>query len=156
MSALGRIQTELGDTPLTDTRLKPRLLQVLRSQHGEHKSFNEDVFDTLEVMESLVDSLASDRLLTEGVKDWVRRLEVTLNKLAAADPKFLASDPDNPHSAVQMLNQLERLGNSSDLRDGIDRDVGRRVDELLQRVVKDYNANPAVFNEVVDELHCSL
>ena len=153
LEALGTIQSELGDAPLSDTRLRPRLMEVLRGQHGDGKGLTEEDFDTLDVMENLVSSLADDRLITEGVREWVQRLEITLNKLAARDPEFLTSDPDNPHSAVQMLNQLARLGNGKDLQVGIDREVGRRVDELLSRVVQDYDENPKVFSEVVDELH---
>ena len=138
---------------MTGTRLSARLMETLRSQHGEHKGLTEQDFDTLKVMEELVGSMESDQLITDGVRDWVRRLEITLNKLAARDPNFLTSDPENPHSAVQMLNQLARLGNAEDARIGIDREVGRRVDELLQRVVQDYDENPQVFSEVVDELH---
>ena len=152
-NALQTIQSELGDAHLSDTRLKPRLVEVLRRQHGDHKGLTEDDFDTLAVMEGLVDSLADDRLITDGVREWVQRLEVTLNKLATRDPEFLASDPENPHSAVQMLNQLARLGNAKDIKAGIDREVGRRVDELLQKVISDYDENPGVFSEVVDELH---
>ncbi len=152
-NALQTIQAELGDAHLSDTRLKPRLVEVLRRQHGDHKGLTEDDFDTLAVMEGLVTSLADDRLITDGVREWVQRLEVTLNKLATRDPEFLASDPENPHSAVQMLNQLARLGNAKDIKAGIDREVGRRVDELLQKVISDYDENPEVFSEVVDELH---
>ncbi len=153
LSALGQIQTELGDAPLSDTRLKPRLLEVLRNRHGDNKGLTAEDYDTLEVMEGLITSVSDDQLITEGVREWVQRLEVTLNKVAAQDPSFLSGDPENPHSAIQMLNQLARLGNGKDVRVGIDREVGRRVDELLQRVVKDYDANPQVFSEVVDELH---
>ena len=153
VTALSTIQSELGDASLSDIRLKPRLLEVLRAQHGINKGLTEEDYDTLEMMEGLVDSLTDDRLITEGVREWLRRLEITLNKLATADPEFLTSDPDNPHSAVQMLNQLARLGNGQDIREGIDREVGRRVDELLQRVIRDYDQNPQVFSEVVDELH---
>ncbi|MEM7078439.1 MAG: DUF1631 family protein [Pseudomonadota bacterium] len=153
LDALGAIQRQLGDAPLSDTRLQPRLLEELRSRHGAHKGLTEEDFDTLQVMENLVSSMRTDSLITQGMRDWVQRLEVTLNKLAARDPGFLASDPDDPHVAVQMLNQLARLGNATDVREGIDREVGRRVDELLQKVVSDYDRNPQVFSEVVDELH---
>ncbi len=151
--ALRSIQTELGDAPLHDTQLKSRVIDVLRQAHGDDMGLTKEDFDTLQVMEGLVNSLSTDQLITEGMREWVRRLEVTLNKLATNEPAFLESDPTNPHSAVQMLNQLARLGNAEDVRDGIDREVGRRVDELLQRVVKDYDENPAVFSEVVEELH---
>jgi len=153
IDALSVIQSELGDAPLSDTRLQPRLLQELQTRHGDHKGLTEEDYDTLQVMQNLVDSLSADQLITDGVREWVQRLEITLNKLAAKDPEFLGGDPDNPHSAVQMLNQLARLGSSEDVRQGIDREVGRRVDELLQRVVKDYDENPQIFGDVVDELH---
>ena len=153
VDALTKIQAAVGDAPSADTRLRPRLIEELKSHFGRHKGLMEEDYDTLAFMEHLVDSMATDQLITEGVRDWGRRLEITLNKLAAQDPDFLQSDPEDPHSAVQMLNQLARLGNSRDPRDGIDREVGRRVDELLHKVVTDYDANPKVFAEVVDELH---
>ena len=147
------IQEELGDAPLSDTRLKPRLIEVLKDAHGDHKAFTEEDFDTLDVMQNLVESIQEDRLITEGIREWVQRLEITLNKLAARDPRFLESDDDAPHGAVMMLNQLARLGNQKDASAGIDREVGRRVDELLHKVVEEYDENPEVFDEVVTELN---
>ena len=153
LDALATIESELGDAMLSDQRLKPRLMEVLKHRHGDRKGLTEEDYDTLDVMESLVDSIESDSYLTPGVREWVRRLEITLNKLAAQDPEFLRHEPDRPHSAVLMLNQLARLGNSKDVREGIDREVGKRVDELLHRVVKEFDQNPQVFSEVVDELN---
>jgi diguanylate cyclase (GGDEF)-like protein len=153
IEALAEIERELGDAPLSDRRLKPRLIEILRTRHGDRKGFREEDYDTLDVMENLVRSLETDHYLTQGIREWIRRLEITLNKLAARDPEFLQHEPDRPHSAVLMLNQLARLGNAQDVRDGIDREVGRRVDELLQRVVKEFDRNPGVFAEVVDELN---
>ncbi|HEX7037467.1 MAG TPA: DUF1631 family protein [Pseudomonadales bacterium] len=153
LSALSEIEAELGDAPLTDQRLKPRLIEILKKRHGDRKGFRPEDYDTLEVMEGLVRSLESDDYLTQGIREWVRRLEITLNKLAARDPDFLRYEPDRPHSAAVMLNQLARLGNAQDVREGIDREIGRRVDELLQRVIKEYDQNPQVFSEVVDELN---
>jgi hypothetical protein len=153
LSALTTIEAELGDAPLTDVRLKPRLLQLLQNQHGDRKRLNEEDYDTLNVMESLVDSLQEDSFLTEGIKEWIARLEITLNKLAARDPEFLRQEDERPHSAIQMLNQLARLGNQKDVRDGIDREVAHRVDELLNKVVSEFDENPKVFSEVVDELN---
>lgn len=153
LQALREVEQELGDAPLSDVRLKPRLIEILRTRHGHRKSFSEEDYDTLDVMENLVSSLRQDDFLTEGIRDWIQRLEITLNKLAAREPEFLVQETDRPHSAVQMLNQLARLGNSNDAREGIDREVGRRVDELLRRVIDEYDENPAVFDEVVTELN---
>ena len=153
LHALSDLEQELGETTLSDRRLRPRLIESLKRRHGERKALSVADYDTLEMMENLVASITQDRFITEGIRDWVQRLEITLNKLAARDPAFLQHEPDAPHSAVQMLNQLARLGNGRDVRDGIDREVGRRVDELLDRVVKEYDENPEVFTQVVDELH---
>ena len=153
LSALSTIETELGDeASLADVRVRPRLVELLQSKHGDRKRLNEEDYDTLNVMESLVDSLQEDSFLTEGIREWISRLEITLNKLAARDPQFLQPD-EGPHDAMQMLNQLGRLGNQKDIREGIDREVGKRVDELLKKVVTEYDENPEVFSEVVDELN---
>jgi len=152
LEAISQIESELGDAPVNDSRLKPRLMEVLKAQHGGTKAFGEDLYDTLDVMENLVDSIEQDKLLTEGIRGWVKRLEITLNKLATKDPEFLDHDAERPHSAVEVLNQLAKLGNAQDVRVGIDREVGHRVDELLERIVKDYDRNPEVFEDVLQEL----
>ena len=152
LQAISQIESELGDAPVTDSRLKPRLMEVLKARHGGKKAFGEELYDTLDVMENLVDSIEQDKLLTEGIRGWVKRLEITLNKLATKDPEFLDHDAERPHSAVEVLNQLAKLGNAQDVRVGIDREVGSRVDELLERIVKDYDRNPEVFEDVLQEL----
>ena len=153
MNAFQQIQSELGDASLGDERLKPRLVEVLRQQHGDAKGFGPAEYDTINVMENLVDSMRQDELVTEGVRDWIKRLEITLNKVAATDEKFLEHTAEEPHSAAMMLNLLARLGNTNDVSQGIDREVGRRVDAVLERVVNDYDENPEVIQEAVDELN---
>lgn len=153
LDALADVESEFGNAPLTGRRVRARLLEHLKSRADGRKSLAEEDYDTLELMENLVESIAEDRFITQGIREWVRRLEITLNKLAASDPEFLRHEAEQPHSAMQMLNQLARLGNAQDVRDGIDREVGRRVDELLSKVVSEYDENPQVFTEVVDELH---
>lgn len=153
IEALSQIESEMGDASVTDVRVKPRLIEVLKARHGDRKAFDEELYDTLDVMENLVDSMGTDDFLTEGIRDWIGRLELTLNKLATQEPEFLDQPADNMHSAVQMLNQLARLGSSQDVRVGIDRDVGSRVDNLMDRVVKEYDANPEIFEVVLRELN---
>ena len=154
MQAMARVESELGDdASLSDIRLKPRLLQILEATHGGKKAIAEEQYDALDVMENLVDSIQADGFLTDGIRDWLRRMELTLNKVALSDPGFLASDVDEPHSVVQVLNTLARLGNAKDVRVGIERNVGRKVDELLDRLVKEYDTNPEIFEEILHELN---
>lgn len=153
LGAIGEIETEVGEEPLSGDRLRVRLVDTLRRRYGDRKALTEEDYDNLEMMEQLVDAMRTDELLTGGIRRWIQRLEITLNKLVARDPEFLAEEGDGDHSAVQMLNQLGRLGNAEDTREGIDREVGNRVDELLSRVVAEYDDNPDVFSEVVSELN---
>jgi len=154
LQAMARVENELGDdTSLGDIRLKPRLLQILEGTHGGRKAIAEEQYDALGVMENLVDSIQADGFLTDGIRDWLKRMELTLNKVALSDPGFLASNVDEPHSAVQVLNTLARLGNAKDVGVGIDRNVGRKVDELLDRLVKEYDSNPEIFEEILHELN---
>ncbi|MCR9276840.1 MAG: DUF1631 family protein [Pseudomonadaceae bacterium] len=153
LGAISEIELETGHEPLSGDRLKNRLVDVLRQRYGDRKALTPEDYDNLDLMEQLVDAMRNDQLITSGIRQWIQRLELTLNKLAARDPQFLAEEGDSSHSAVQMLNQLGRLGNAEDLREGIDREVGSRVDELLSRVVSEYDDNPEVFSEVVNELN---
>jgi hypothetical protein len=112
--------------------LRSQLVDVLkrRSLDGDRRLSVADA-DALQVVENLVSSIEQDDLVTPGVKSWVRQLEVTLAKVAAAQPDFLNSSSAAPHPAIQVLNQLARLGNATDAGEGIDREVGARVDELI-------------------------
>ncbi len=152
LSAISEIEREIGDAPLTDERLKSRLVQVLKQKYGGRKAFGEDLYDTLNVMENLVESLEQDHFLTDGIRSWIKRLELTLNKLATKDPQFLTPSEQGSHAAIEFLKLLARLGKSCDVRSGIDRDVGQKVDELLQRVVQEFDRNPDIFSEALSEI----
>ena len=134
LQAISQIEAEMGDAPVTDSRLKPRLMEVLKARHGGKKAFGEELYDTLDVMENLVDSIEQDKLLTEGIRGWVKRLEVTLNKLATKDRAFLEHDAQRSAQRGQAIEPAGAPRQRQDVRDGMDREVGRRVDELLERM----------------------
>jgi diguanylate cyclase (GGDEF)-like protein len=151
LEALAALEPDVGAGLPEGVRLKSRLLDILAQRHGASTRLDAEDFDNLSVMETLVDTLESDRYLTDAARSWIRRLELTLNKLAATDRGFLERGPDErPHSAMTLLNQLARLG--GDHRDGVDREIARRVDELLERVAREFDRNPEVIEDVVDEL----
>ncbi len=152
LDALRDIERRMG-AQREDGSLRDLLAESLKSRFGDSKAFTASDYDDLGVVEGLVSSIQQDAFLTDGIRGWLRRLEYTLNKVAAREPDFLRQDPENPHGVIQMLNQLARLGNATDVRHGIDRDVGRQVDDLLTRVVEEYDTNPDVIGEVVGELN---
>ena len=134
--------------------LRMQLAERLRHSSGDsRRGLAATDVDRLQVIENLVASVQQDDLITEGVKQWVKQMELTLSKLATVEPEFLNSSPHQPHSAMAVLDQLAKLGNTGDESEGIDREVGRRVDELMQRVVNDFDNDPGVFDEVLKNLH---
>ena len=134
--------------------LRTQLVEQLRRRSGEpERGLSTGDIDRFQVVENLVASIQQDDLVTEGVKQWVKQLEVTLGKLAAQQPEFLNSSPQHPHAAIEVLNQLAKLGNTADEGEGIDREVGRRVDQLMTRLVHDFDSDPEVFDEVLKNLH---
>ena len=134
--------------------LRTQLVDQLRRRSGEpERGLSAADIDRFQVVENLVASIQQDDLVTEGVKHWVKRLEVTLGKLAAQQPEFLNSSPHSPHAAIEVLNQLAKLGNTADEGEGIDREVGRRVDDLMNKLIHDFDSEPEVFDEVLKHLH---
>ena len=134
--------------------LRMQLAERLRQRSGDsRRGLAATDVDRLQVIENLVASVQQDDLVTEGVKQWVKQMELTLSKLATVEPEFLNSSPHQPHPAMAVLDQLAKLGNTGDESEGIDREVGRRVDELMQRIVNDFDNDPGVFDDVLKNLH---
>ena len=134
--------------------LRVQLAERLRERSGDaRRGLATTDIDRMQVVENLVASVQQDDLITDGVKHWVKQLELTLSKLATVQPEFLNSSPHQPHAAMAVLDQLAKLGNTSDEAEGIDREVGRRVDELMHRLVSEFDHDPAVFDDVLKNLH---
>lgn len=134
--------------------LRSQLVDVLRRRTGDpQRKLSVNDADALQVVENLVSSIDQDELVPSGVKDWVRQLEVTLAKVAAAQPDFLNSSAAAPHAAIQVLNQLARLGNASDAGEGVDREVSGRVDDLMKRLVEGFDGDAQIFQQALAELN---
>lgn len=103
-----------------------------------------EMMENLGVVENLVDSIQSDNMLSGTVKDWVRELELTLDKVATQSGNILSAD--NPHQSVEVINQLARLGGAEA------GSVRRNVDKIIQNITENYDSNPDVFDEAVKEL----
>ncbi|MBD3647588.1 MAG: DUF1631 family protein, partial [Pseudomonadales bacterium] len=122
-----------------------RQLQERISQSDRPRQLAPRVRETLGVVENLVDSIEHDAMLSGHAKDWIRQLEVTLDKVAVErGEEFL--DIDNPNEALEVLNQLAELGGSESSS------VQRKVDEIIGNITENYDSNPNIFSEALDEL----
>lgn len=83
-------------------------------------------------------------MLPEGVKDWVRDPELTLDKVATKQTDFLSQS--NPHKSVEVINQLARLGSAET------GSVKRSVDQIIDSINQGFDSDPEVFNQAYDQL----
>ncbi len=123
--------------------IRERLLDDA-STDGRARRLAPQAAESIEVVEGLVDTIEEDRLLSEGVKDWVRELELSLDKVATQRSDFLSQS--NPHTAMEVINQLGRLGGAES------GSVKRRVDDIIETVNQGYDSNPEVFDEALKQL----
>ncbi|MDA1301221.1 MAG: DUF1631 family protein [Proteobacteria bacterium] len=111
---------------------------------GRQRRLSPQAAEGIEVVESLVDNIEQDELLSEGVKDWVRQLELTLDKVATTRSDFLSKT--NPHRSVEVINQLARLGGAET------GSVKRHVDQIIQGINENYDQDPSVFDDAYEQL----
>ena len=124
--------------------IRQRVMELSRSNSGRAKRLAPELVQGMQVVENLVDTIEQDNILTGTSKDWIRRLELTLDKVATQEAGFL--DEENPHNAVEVLNQLARLGGADS------GSIKQRVDNIVERIYSEYDTNPAVFDEAAEQL----
>ncbi|MGK0396502.1 MAG: diguanylate cyclase (GGDEF)-like protein [Candidatus Azotimanducaceae bacterium] len=104
-----------------------------------------EVMESLGVVENLVDSIETDNMLPGSVKDWVRQLELTLDKVATESDNFLSAD--EPHESLEVINQLARLGGAES------GSVRRDVDSIVENITRNYDSDPRVFEDALQRLN---
>lgn len=136
------IRDLLGEiSAVAEGATRPRATEHLRQSN---RAVAPEVMESLGVVENLVDSIQSDNMLPGAVKDWVRQLELTLDKVATEGGNILSGD--NPHQSVEVINQLARLGGADS------GSVRRNVDKIIQDITENYDSNPDVFNDAARQL----
>jgi len=136
---LSAIQESHQDNPSQRINVREQL-----RQSSNNRQLSPEVAGNLEVVESLVDTIESDSMLSGSTKDWVRQLELTLDKVALQEDNFLSED--NPHQAMEVINQLARLGGSES------GSVRRNVDNIIESINANYDGDAAVFDDAVKQL----
>lgn len=137
---------KLDAAPERGTRrssIKDQLLEALK-QYGGGRRLDPVAREGLEVVDNLVSTIEQDSLLTPDSVGWIRSLELTLNKVAAREGDFL--NEENRHESLKVLNQLAQLGASES------RSIKRNVDNVVSRIIENFDSDPAAFNEALDQL----
>jgi len=111
---------------------------------GAERRLAPEVSRSLDVVEGLVDTMEQDALLSSSAKAWIRRLELTLGKVAAGED--ILQDGEAPHGALQVINQLARLGG------GESANMRQEVDQIIEQITINFDKDPAVFDTALSRL----
>jgi diguanylate cyclase (GGDEF)-like protein len=139
LQELQSVQRESG----TRLRMRQRLLETA-SADGRQRRLAPQAAESIEVVENLVGTIEEDEMLSDGVKDWVRQLELTLGKVATRQTDFLSDA--NPHKSVEVINQLARLGGAET------GSVKRSVDKIIDNITTGFDSDPQVFDDALEQL----
>ncbi len=128
----------------------PQLDALLRTQFGDERQIESHQRSIINVGGRLFSSLLDDQIVSGQVKDWLKRLEVPLLKLALQDDSLFT---DKSHIARQIVNQVAKLEVYGD-------DEGRsghspvleEVDRLLSRIDHSDNIDESVLKKVLRKL----
>ncbi|GBL47543.1 diguanylate cyclase/phosphodiesterase [Sulfuriferula multivorans] len=122
-------------------RLTAELPQLDDSETSKDKHFQ-----AIRLFDALVSKPLADDVLGSDIRSILKKLEVPLLKLALLDEKFLESDA---HPARHTVNLFERYYVAADDFGKIfDPKLLKLLHQLANRVVDNYEINPAVFDEV--------
>lgn len=139
---LSSLRTEFQSS---DSRIPVRKrLQEQAISGGRNRRIPAAALESLGVVENLVDSIEDDAMLSGTAKDWIRQLELTLDKVATNNDDFLSVE--NPHRALDVINQLARLGSADS------GGIRRNVDEIVSYINDNFDSDPNVFDEALDKL----
>ncbi len=124
---------------------RPNIRQMLMgSARASNRAIAPDVMESLEVVENLVSAVETDNLVSSSAKDWIRQLELTLDKVATQESDFLYDE--SPHSSLEVINELARLGGSES------GSVKRTVDKIVEDINQNFDSNPQIFEEALEQL----
>ena len=69
---------------------------------------------------------------------------MTLDKVATQESDFLYDE--SPHSSLEVINELARLGGSES------GSVKRTVDKIVEDINQNFDSNPQIFEEALEQL----
>lgn len=137
-------------TPRNVSHLKQDMLALLRrvSPNQEAPELSEEHNDALDLVGMLYDNLMREVKPGSNAASLLSKMQVPLMRVALQDSGFFTR---HEHPARQMLNTLAETSTrwlSDDDSDGL----AKQMHSIVDRAVHDYKGDPAVFNDVVQEL----
>ncbi|MCO6442243.1 MAG: DUF1631 family protein [Nitrococcus mobilis] len=136
----------------TDASLMERVMGRLRADDagGDEKQLAPETHGTVELLDNWFGTLRDDPLNTRFLRDWSGRLAILALRAQLEKGGFLQEDPQPIH---HLLNQLDRSGVALAVLRGAEQDrLQRKLEQLLQRALRESREQPEVVREIADEI----
>jgi len=150
--ALNALATSGRSTLERPQDIRSRILSILGSRQGgaEQKQLPSREEKILDMAGNLLESVLSDKLLSNNVRPWLQRLSVPVFKMALNDESLFSDKSHLVRQVINALSQLEFYG--SEDGDPGQHAVTQRIDGLLSEIENTEPINLKVFRRAMQEL----
>ncbi|PHV13332.1 DUF1631 domain-containing protein [Chitinimonas sp. BJB300] len=108
---------------------------------------------TIDIVAMLFDNLFDDRNIPPPLKSLIGRLQIPVLKVAMLDTKFFAS---KQHPTRLFLDALAHAALGWDESDGTEDKLYRKIAELVERIVLEFDENISLFDTSLTDLEAFL
>lgn len=108
---------------------------------------------TLDIVAMLFDYILDDRRIPDAMKALIGRLQIPVLKVAMLDKAFFSQ---KSHPARKLLDRLAEVSIGWDETEGHEGGFYQAVDELIQRILNEFDDKVGIFAEVLDNLESYL
>lgn len=103
---------------------------------------------TLDIVAMVFDFILDDRRIPDAMKALIGRLQIPVLKVAMLDPAFFSQ---KTHPARRLLDALAESSMGWNEDEGHESELYRKVDELVQRILNQFDEDMGVFASVLEE-----
>ena len=129
--------------------LRDQLKPVLRTEEGGAASVGQVDGDVINLVSMLFEFILEDRQLHPVMKALIGRLQIPVLKVALSDRNFFNR---GGHPVRKLLNELALAAIGwSEKRPGVRDPLRDKIEEVVERVLSEYNENVGLFEELVKD-----
>lgn len=131
-------------------------LQLLREIENGHegKSLSVDEMRIMETTGNLYNEMYQDNLITQGVKQWLGKLELPMLDEALKDDSILYNPNHLTRNFINKLAQLEHYNNHQ--LDNLKGTLRKDIDSLLQQLSQQQQMEPSLLRPLVEKVDSLL
>lgn len=130
--------------------IRQALLDALQARHGKPAALAPRDADTFDLLGLLFASILREVRAGSPARQLLDELQVPVVRAALGDPAFFVRDQ---HPARELLNNVAEAGATWAGEDETDPQTLVRLEQAVQRVVKDYDGDEAVLEAANREIH---